>query len=80
MQHNIPKPVLKNNPHIPSTTDQVGRFASKLHDLGVRHDLAILEGHAYYETLPLLQPDLVQSYTKLSMETYGQLHSEHPRK
>ena len=63
-----------------STTDKVGRFASKLHDLGVRRDLAILEGHAYCETLPLLQPDSVQLYTKLSTETYGQLHCEHPRK
>jgi hypothetical protein len=70
MQHNIPKPVLKNNPPIPSTTDQVGRFASKLHDLDVRHDLAILEGHAYSEIQPLLQPDLVQLYTKPSTETY----------
>ena len=72
--------MLKNNPHIPSTTDQVGRFASKLHDLGVRRDLAILEDRAYCETLPLPQPDSVQLYTKLSMETYGQLHGEHPRK
>jgi hypothetical protein len=37
----------------------------------VRRDLAILEVHAYCEILPLLQPDLVQLYTKLSMETYG---------
>jgi hypothetical protein len=57
MQHNISKPVLKNNS---STTDQVGRFASKLHDLSVKRDLAILEGHASCEILPLLQPDLVQ--------------------
>jgi hypothetical protein len=71
-QHNIPKPVLKNNPSIPSTTDQVRRFASKLHDLGVRRDLAILESHAYCETLPLLQPDLVQFLYKTK---YGNLES-----
>ena len=70
MQHNIHESVLRNDPPIPSTTDQVGRFASKLHDIGVRHDLAILEGHAYCETLPLLQPDLVRLYTKLNTETY----------